>query len=93
MSDFEAEEEPLEDSEPSPEEPDEPVARESGPLPPIVKLLILAVGVLVLVCGAFLLTTRMILPMISRPPAGEAMSEVKEKLQLPKRDMDEGEPG
>lgn len=94
MSEFETQEEqPFGDSEPSAEEPDAPVAKESGPLPPIVKLLILVAGGVLLVGGAFLLTTKMILPIISRPPAGEAMSEVKEKLQLPKKEKDETEAG
>lgn len=74
---------PIEEPEESPEEEGE--VKESQPLPPIVKLLILVVGVIILAAGAFFLTQKVILPRITKSSVGEKMTEVKEKLKKPKK--------
>jgi flagellar basal body-associated protein FliL len=81
------------DEEPEEELEDEEV-QESKPLPPFVKLIILVATVIVLAAGAYFLTKKVILPQVSRSEAGEKISEVKQRLQQPKRedgDIDEGE--
>jgi len=74
---------PLEEPEGSPQE-EEP--RESRPLPPAVKLLILVAGVAIMAGGAFFLTQKVILPMLPKASVVEKMTEVKQKLQKPKKE-------
>ena len=64
---------------------DEAAGRESRPLPPFVKLIILLAGVLVLVAGAYFLTQRVILPQVRGISVVEKMTEVKQRLQKPKK--------
>jgi len=63
----------------------EAAGRESRPLPPFVKLIILLAGVLVLVAGAYFLTQRVILPQVRGISVVEKMTEVKQRLQKPKK--------
>lgn len=65
---------------------EEAAGRESRPLPPFVKLIILLAGVLMLVAGAYFLTQRVILPQVREIPVVEKITEVKQKLQKPKRE-------
>lgn len=64
---------------------EEAAGRESRPLPPFVKLIILLAGVLVLVAGAYFLTQRVILPQVRGISVVEKMTEVKQRLQKPKK--------
>lgn len=64
---------------------EEAEGRESRPLPPFVKLIILLAGVLVLVAGAYFLTQRVILPQVRGISVVEKMTEVKQRLQKPKK--------
>ena len=86
MSEIEERGIPMEGPEEEPEPEEEEEVRESRPLPPFVKLLILLVWVIVLAAGAFFVTQRVVLPQISRSTVGEKMTEVKQKLQKPKRE-------
>ncbi|MFC1618650.1 flagellar basal body-associated protein FliL [Candidatus Neomarinimicrobiota bacterium] len=83
---------PIEGADEEPEEiedvEDEEV-QESKPLPPFVKLLILLASVIVLAAGAYFLTKKVILPQVSRSAVGDKITEVKQRLQQPKRE-DEG---
>jgi len=77
---------PADEPEPTPDEDEEEQEDdESKPLPPIVKLLLLLVGVVALAGGAYLLTTQVILPRITQTSVGEKLTEVKQKLQKPKK--------
>ena len=82
MSEIEQRGIPLEEPEGSPEERE---PRESRPLPPAVKLLILVAGVAIMAGGAFFLTQKVILPMLPKASVVEKMTEVKQKLQKPKK--------
>ncbi len=79
MSEIEDQETPLEEAE-------DRVAEGSGPLPPFVKLIILVVGVLVLAAGAYFLTLKVVLPEVKKIRVMEKITEVKQKLQKPKRE-------
>ncbi len=81
MSEIEEQKTPIEGSD---RQPEEAAGRESRPLPPFVKLIILLVGVLVLVAGAYFLTQRVILPQVRGISVVEKMTEVKQRLQKPK---------
>ena len=83
MSEFDEPGTPVDEPEPTPDEDDE--EQESKPLPAVVKLLVLLVGVVALAGGAYLLTTQVILPRVTQSPVGEKMTEVKQKLQKPKK--------
>lgn len=73
------------------EEPEEPLEeeeeeRERRPLPPFVKLIILVASVLIMAAGAFFLTQKVVLPRITKTSVGEKITEVKQKLQRPKKE-------
>lgn len=77
------------------EEAEDRAVKEPGPLPPFVKLIILVGGVLILAAGAYFLTQKVILPQmkvilpqIKKSPVAEKITEVKQKLQKPKREED-----
>ena len=82
MSEIGEQETPIEGSD---RQLEEAAGRESRPLPPFVKLIILLAGVLVLVAGAYFLTQRVILPQVRGIPVVEKMTEVKQRLQKPKK--------
>ncbi len=86
MSEIDERGTPTDEPEPTPDEDEEEQETdESKPLPPIVKLLLLVVGVVALAGGAYLLTTQVILPRVTQTPVGEKLTEVKQKLQKPKK--------
>ncbi|UCD39252.1 MAG: flagellar basal body-associated FliL family protein [Fidelibacterota bacterium] len=85
MSEIEERGVPIEEPEELPPEEEEEEPRESRPLPPFVKLIILVMAVLVLAAGAYFMTQQVILPRISKSTVGERMTEVKQKLQKPKK--------
>lgn len=94
MSEIEERGIPIEDAEEEPEEVEDEEVQESKPIPPLVKLLILLGTVLVLAAGAFFLTKKVILPQIARSTVGDKITEVKQRLQQPKREdgsIDEAE--
>lgn len=70
------------------EEAEDRAAEEPKPLPPFVKLIILVAGVLILAAGAFFLTQKVILPQVKKIHVMERITEVKQKLQKPKREED-----
>ncbi len=77
------------------EEAEDRAAKEPRPLPPFVKLIILVAGVMMLAAGAYFLTQKVILPQmkvilpqIKKSPVAEKITEVKQKLQKPKREED-----
>ena len=82
MSEIGKQETPIEGSD---RQLEEAAGRESRPLPPLVKLIILLAGVLVLVAGAYFLTQRVILPQVRGISVVEKMTEVKQRLQKPKK--------
>lgn len=82
MSEIGEQETPIEGSD---RQLEEAAGRESRPLPPFVKLIILLAGVLVLVAGAYFLTQRVILPQVRGISVVEKMTEVKQRLQKPKK--------
>jgi flagellar basal body-associated protein FliL len=87
MSEIEERGVPIEEPEeeqPESEEEEEEV-KESRPLPPFVKLLILLAAALVLAAGAFFVTKKVVLPRVTKSSVGEKMTEVKQKLQKPKK--------
>jgi flagellar basal body-associated protein FliL len=81
MSEIEGQETPL-------EEAGDRAAEGSGPLPPFVKLIILVAGVLILAAGAYFLTLKVVLPEVKKIHVMEKITEVKQKLQKPKREED-----
>ncbi|UCH09895.1 MAG: flagellar basal body-associated FliL family protein [Fidelibacterota bacterium] len=84
MSEIEERGIPIEEPEEGPE-PEEEEVKESKPLPPFVKLIILIVSALVLAAGAFFVTQKVVLPRVKKSPVGESLTEVKQKLQKPKK--------
>lgn len=82
MSEIGEQETPIEGSD---RQLEEAAGRESRPLPPFVKLIILLAGVLVLVAGAYFLTQRVILPQVRGISVVEKMTEVKQRLQKPEK--------
>ncbi len=85
MSEIGEQETPIEGSD---RQLEEAAGRESRPLPPFVKLIILLAGVLVLVAGAYFLTQRVILPQVRGISVVEKMTEVKQRLQKPKKETE-----
>ncbi len=85
MSEIGEQENPIEGSD---RQLEEAAGRESRPLPPFVKLIILLAGVLVLVAGAYFLTQRVILPQVRGISVVEKMTEVKQRLQKPKKETE-----
>ena len=86
MSEIEERGIPIEEPEGEPEpEPEEEEPKESRPLPPFVKLIILLVAAAVLAAGAFFVTQKVVLPRVKKSPVGESLTEVKQKLQKPKK--------
>ena len=81
MSEIEGQETPLEEAE-------DRAAEGPGPLPPFVKLIILVAGVLILAAGAYFLTLKVVLPEVKKIHVMEKITEVKQKLQKPKREDD-----
>ncbi|UCH62530.1 MAG: flagellar basal body-associated FliL family protein [Fidelibacterota bacterium] len=86
MSEIEEQGVPLEEAEDLTEE--DQAVKESKPLPPFVKLIILVAGVLILAGGAYFLTQKVVLPQIKKVPVMDKITEVKQKLQKPKREED-----
>ena len=70
------------------EEAEDRAEKEPKPLPPFVKLIILVAGVLILAAGAFFLTQKVVLPQLKKIHVMEKITEVKQKLQKPKREED-----
>ena len=85
MSEIGEQETPIEGSD---RQLEEAAGRESRPLPPFVKLIILLAGVLVLVAGAYFLTQRVILPQVRGISVVEKMTEVKQRLQKQKTEKE-----
>jgi len=88
MSEIEEPGAPLEGASEPPEDTEDEAVDESRPLPPIVKLLILVGGVLVLGAGAYFLTQKVILPQVRGISVVEKMTEVKQRLQKPKKEKE-----
>ena len=86
MSEIGEQETPIEGSDRQLEEAE---GRESQPLPPFVKLIILLAGVLLLAAGAYFLTQKVILPQVRGISVVEKMTEVKQRLQKPKKETEE----
>ncbi len=89
VSEIEQQDFPVEDPDEAPvgEDQDQP----SRPLPPVVKLLILIAGVAIMAGGAFFLTTKVILPTVTRSAVGDKMTEVKQRLQEPRKKKEKKE--
>ncbi len=88
MSEIEEQGAPLESTSEPLEETEDLAPGESKPLPPFVKLIILVAGVLILAAGAFFLTQKVVLPQVKKIHVMEKITEVKQKLQKPKREED-----
>jgi len=88
MSEIEEQGAPLEGASEPLEETEDLAPSESKPLPPFVKLIILVAGVLILAAGAFFLTQKVVLPQVKKIRMMEKITEVKQKLQKPKREED-----
>lgn len=88
MSEIEDRGAPGEEPEEGDEAEEEAVEKESQPQSPLVKILILGVSVLLLVGGAYFLTTRIILPRLPNTAVGETMTGVKEKMKKPKKEKE-----
>ncbi len=67
---------------------EEAVEEESRPQSPLVKILVLGVSVVLLVGGAYFLTTRIILPKLPSTAVGETMTGVKQKMNKPKKEKE-----
>ena len=86
MSEIEERGIPIEGADEEPEEVEDEEIQESKPVPPFVKLLVLLASVVILAAGAFFLTKMVILPQVSKSEVGEKITEVKQRLQQPKRE-------